>query len=551
MFRGGHDTLRAVRLESGDRLGRYQILCPLASGGMASVYAARVLGEGAFQKPVALKLMLPHLARDEKFVAMFMDEAALAAQIQSPHVVATHDLGREGADTLYMALELVLGCTLRELGDAAESAPGGIPLDVALTLIVQAARGLDDAHRARSATGEALDLVHRDISPHNVLVGLDGRARISDFGIARAVARTSQTETGELKGKLAYFSPEQLRGVPLDQRSDVFALGVVAWELLAGKRLFEADNPLALADRIANAPIRHLDTVRRDLPPGVAGAVASALVRDPEKRLASAGLLADRLVAAMAAAGTTPASPARVGQVVRALGGERVQLLEKRIMTLFRELPLPASADTSGAHRAQLVLPAPPAGPTSADPTGTGSGVVVVRRGPSPLVLAGLGVLIALGAAGGAYLLLRAPTSDARATPAPAPNMPPATAAEPPPRLPATAALPTPSAAPNPENTGTSSPSTGSGESDSDNHAESPPNPDSNPSLNPPEAPSPGGRAVRTRTGTRAVEPRAATAAVASPPSSSPAPAAPTAPAPPARRGGLVGVDEFDGDESH
>jgi serine/threonine-protein kinase len=543
-----------VRLESGDRLGRYQILCPLASGGMASVYAARVLGEGAFQKPVALKLMLPHLARDEKFVAMFMDEAALAAQIQSPHVIATHDLGRDGADTLYMALELVLGCTLRELGDAAEGTPGGVPLDVALTLLVHAARGLDDAHRARSATGEALDLVHRDISPHNVLVGLDGRARISDFGIARAVARTSQTETGELKGKLAYFSPEQLRGVPLDQRSDVFALGVVAWELLAGKRLFEADNPLLLADRIANAPIRHLDTVRRDLPPGVAGAIAAALVRDPEKRLASAGLLADRLVAAMAAGGNTPASPARVGEVVRRLGGERLSLLEKRITTLFRELPLPQSADTSGAHRAQPAAPAALTNPLTAESTTTGSGVVVVRSGPSPLVLAGLGVLIALGAAGGAYLLLRSADSNASPTPAAAAN----TAANPTSKAPANPTSATPPStldtAPSPANNGNSATPIVPGESDSDTHADTRVNPDlnpdSNPTLNPPDSEAPTGRATRPRNGARPTEARPAPSTATTAPPSSPVPAPSPSPAPPVRRGGLVGVDEFDGDDS-
>jgi len=539
-----------VRLESGDRLGRYQILCPLASGGMASVYAARVLGEGAFQKPVALKLMLPHLARDEKFVAMFMDEAALAAQIQSPHVIATHDLGRDGADTLYMALELVLGCTLRELGDAAEGTPGGVPLDVALTLLVQAARGLDDAHRARSATGEALDLVHRDISPHNVLVGLDGRARISDFGIARAVARTSQTETGELKGKLAYFSPEQLRGVPLDQRSDVFALGVVAWELLAGKRLFEADNPLLLADRIANAPIRHLDTVRRDLPPGVAGAVAAALVRDPEKRLASAGLLADRLVAAMAAGGNTPASPARVGEVVRRLGGERLSLLEKRITTLFRELPLPQSADTSGAHRAQPAAPAALTNPLTAASATTGSGVVVVRSGPSPLVLAGLGVLIALGAAGGAYLLLR--SADSGPSPAPAaaadtPSNPTSAAPTNPPSATPPSTLDT---AQSPANQGTSAPPSGSGESDSDTRSDTRVNPDLNPTLNPPESDAPTGRATRPRNGARPTEARPALPTATTAPPSSPVPAPSPSPAPPVRRGGLVGVDEFDGDDS-
>ncbi len=392
---------------SGDRLGRYQILCPIASGGMATVYAARVLGEGAFQKPVALKLMLGHLARDEKFVAMFMDEAALAANIQSPHVVATYDLGREGEDTLYMALELVLGRTLRELGDAAEATPGAMPLDVALTILVQAARGLEDAHRAKNSQGEPLDLVHRDVSPHNVLVGLDGRARISDFGVARAIARTSQTETGELKGKLAYFSPEQLRGQPLDQRSDVFALGIVMWEALAGKRLFEADNPLALADRIANAPIRHLDTLRKDLPPGVASAIAAALVRDPEKRLSSAGALADHLVAAMSAGGLAQASPGRVGEVVRALGGQKLLALEQRIATVIREVPLPSASGATGAHAAlRPPLSVPPPGPTTTA-TGTGTGMVIVRRGPTPLVLAIAALLLVGGASGLVFGVMR------------------------------------------------------------------------------------------------------------------------------------------------
>ncbi len=550
MFAARHGTLRPVGLESGDRLGRYQILCPLASGGMATVYAARVLGEGAFQKPVALKLMLPHLARDEKFVAMFMDEAALAAQIESPHVVATHDLGREGGETLYMALELVLGSTLRELGDAAEGVPGGIPLDVALTILVQAARGLEDAHRARSSTGEALDLVHRDVSPHNVLVGIDGRARISDFGIARAMARNAQTETGELKGKLAYFSPEQLRGLPIDQRSDVFALGVVAWELLAGRRLFEADNPLLLADRIVNAPIRHLDTVRRDLPPGVAGAVAAALLRDPEKRLASAAIFADRLVAAMAAGGSGQASPARVGQVVRALGGERVQLLEKRITTLFRELPLPASADATGVHHAQTAdaqaFNTQAANAQAASTQGaTGSGVVIVRTGPTPLALGVAGTLLALGVAGAVYAFLRGGTTAVPTAPPTlaAPSIAPAAPAVPDAPSPSAPAAPSPIAptAPVPD-------------------APSPIAPGATPAAVPAAdaLAAPAARGARPRGAPRTATPREAAPepATAAPTASVPAPPAtarvptPAGPAP-APRGGLVGVDEFDGDDGN
>lgn len=312
----------------GDVFGRYEILFPIASGGMAIVYAARARGEGSFQKPVAVKLMLPHLTRDERFCSMFMDEATLAANIESPHVVGTLDLGREG-EVLYMAMDLVLGPTLRELQDA-----GRVPPPVAASILIQTARGLHDAHQARNVAGEPLRLVHRDVSPHNVLVGVDGRARLSDFGVARAIHRHSHTETGELKGKLAYFSPEQLEArEDLDHRSDVFALGVVAWETFVGERLFAAPNPLALAKLIANKQIPRLDE-HSGLPKEIADVIAHALERNRDDRFSSAEELADALErAARATVGV--ASPSETGALVRELGGERVLSLERRIQRLM------------------------------------------------------------------------------------------------------------------------------------------------------------------------------------------------------------------------
>ena len=314
----------------GDVFGRYEILFPIASGGMAIVYAARARGEGLFQKPVAVKLMLPHLTRDERFCSMFMDEATLAANIESPHVVGTLDLGREG-EVLYMAMDLVLGPTLRELQDA-----GRVPPPVAASILIQTARGLHDAHQARNVAGQPLRLVHRDVSPHNVLVGVDGRARLSDFGVARAIHRHSHTETGELKGKLAYFSPEQLEArEDLDHRSDVFALGVVAWETFGGERLFAAPNPLALAKLIANKQIPRLDE-HSGLPKEIADVIAHALERNPDDRFSSAEELADALErAARATVGV--ASPSETGALVRELGGERVLSLERRIQRLMIE----------------------------------------------------------------------------------------------------------------------------------------------------------------------------------------------------------------------
>ncbi|HJL02265.1 MAG TPA: serine/threonine-protein kinase [Polyangiaceae bacterium LLY-WYZ-15_(1-7)] len=313
----------------GDLLGRYEILFPIASGGMATVYAARLAGAEGFQKPVALKLMLPHLARDERFVAMFLDEATLASRVHSPHVVSTLDLGRED-DTLYMAMELVLGATLRDLLEEARTRGRILPVRVAATLAMQIAHGLADAHEARGVDGEPLHLIHRDVTPHNVLVGLDGRARLSDFGVAFAVERHSRTESGQVKGKLAYFSPEQLDGEPLDQRSDVFSLGAVAWECLVGRRLFGAQNPLALAAEVAYGEIARVDAERPGVPREVADVIARALARNPAERTDSAATFARHLGEALAVS-VGVADPSEVAAHVRSLAGARARQLEERV----------------------------------------------------------------------------------------------------------------------------------------------------------------------------------------------------------------------------
>jgi serine/threonine-protein kinase len=313
---------------------------------MAAVYAARVVGEGSFQKRVALKVMLPHLSRDAKFEKMFGDEARLAAQIVSPYVVGTIDLGRDKTEGLYQVMELVLGCSLRQMLDGAAEP---LPLDVALTLVAQVARGLADAHAARGDDGKPLNVVHRDVSPHNVLVGTDGRARLSDFGVARAAAIVSSTESGELKGKLAYASPEQLGGEVADARSDVFALGIVAWEVIANRRLFQAENPLALVDAMLARPIPSVREARPDASEEVAALVASALVRDRGERKVNASELAAGLEEAARAAGGV-ASPERIGALVRERGGAALAEVEESLRQPLpaRSTPPPA-ASTSGS----------------------------------------------------------------------------------------------------------------------------------------------------------------------------------------------------------
>ena len=242
--------LAAQRAADSGTLGRYRLLFRIAAGGMAEVYVGAQRGERGFRKLVAIKRMLPHLGTDEHFVQMFLDEARIAADINSPHVVPTLDLGVDENDAPFLVMELIVGLSLAQLLRSVFARGERVPVAIAVEILAQAADGLHDAHEARSATGVPLGIVHRDISPQNVLLGTDGRARITDFGVARALNRLTRTNTGELKGKFAYFSPEQANAAELDARADVFALGVVAWETLAAQRLFATENPLTTLEAV-------------------------------------------------------------------------------------------------------------------------------------------------------------------------------------------------------------------------------------------------------------------------------------------------------------
>ncbi len=215
-------------LPPGTRFGRYEVLADIASGGMAMVYLGRALGAAGFQRLVAIKVMHAQYAHDEDFVAMFMDEARLAAQIRHPNVVATLDLEND-ADGMYLVMEYVEGDTLVGLLKAITKAGARIPQPIVLRVVVDALAGLHAAHDLLDEHGNPVNLVHRDVSPHNILVGLDGISRITDFGIARAEARLSTTRNGQVKGKLAYMAPEQTLSESVDRRADLFTTGIVLW----------------------------------------------------------------------------------------------------------------------------------------------------------------------------------------------------------------------------------------------------------------------------------------------------------------------------------
>src|SRR5262245_53539032 len=224
-------------IQPGQTLGRYEFLVPIAEGGMASVWAARLKGTRGFSKTVAVKTMLPSVSDDPQFEQMFLDEAQIASRIRHPNVVEILDLGEQD-DVLYLVMEWVDGEPLSTLRRVAGKR-GGIPRPVAVRIVADACAGLHAAHELRGEDDKLVGLVHRDISPQNMLLTFDGVVKIVDFGVALAAGRTvNSTDAGQIKGKPPYMSPEQALGYPIDRRSDLFALGIVLYQLTTGKHPF-------------------------------------------------------------------------------------------------------------------------------------------------------------------------------------------------------------------------------------------------------------------------------------------------------------------------
>jgi len=313
------------------RLGRYEVLARIASGGMAEVYAGRMVGESGFAKLVAIKVMKEELLNEERFVSMFLDEARVAAHISNPHVVGMLDLGRDERGVPYLVMDLVLGASVSQLlkGDASRE-PQALPIPLAVEIMAQAAEGLHAAHEAKDALGTPLEIVHRDISPQNILVGVDGRTRITDFGVARAVARLTRTESGEVKGKARYFSPEQGVGRAVDRRSDIFSLGIVLWEMLTLRPLFTGRTLAEVLRSVVSSPIPGVRALRPEVPPEIAKVIAQALERDVDARIQTAADVARMLrAAAELEAVPTPRSSAISAYVRERSGGTITALTEE------------------------------------------------------------------------------------------------------------------------------------------------------------------------------------------------------------------------------
>lgn len=288
-----------------DRLGPYELVERLATGGMAEVYLARRAGPHGFSKLVAVKRILPQLARDADFVAMFVDEARVCARLCHPNIVQVFDFGEHpvvGPDPneplppeLYMAMEYVDGTTGARLIRAAAARGEDIPLEVSLHIALSILRGLEYAHNAKDEHGKPLELVHRDVSPGNVLLDRSGAVKLTDFGIARAAELERRTEAGQLKGKLGYMSPEQVVGRELDPRSDLFTVGIVLAEMVTLRPLFSGGRELDVLLRIRDADLGAIDRNAGRVPDDVRHVLYKALSKDPNQRYSKASAFADAL----------------------------------------------------------------------------------------------------------------------------------------------------------------------------------------------------------------------------------------------------------------
>lgn len=327
-----------------EKLGRYELLRPIASGGMAKVYLGRTNSVGGFERLVAIKLMHPHLADDNDFVSMFLDEARLAAQIRHPHVVGVSDVDRSD-EGMFLVMDFVDGAPLSRIISRQRAQGEALPLGVLLRIFLDAMAGLHAAHELQQ-DGQPMLLVHRDISPANILVGLDGLARITDFGVARAEARIATTRGGEVKGKMPYMSPEHIMGEDIDRRADVYSSACVLWEMLTLKRLFKADKGV-IGAVLKGPQLTAAQASPFDVPSPIDDVVMQGLLPQ-DQRPESAEAFADLLLKASTESGVAVADHRTVAQHLTQLG---IESAEHSLPRRSRPSAAPASLGTTRPER--------------------------------------------------------------------------------------------------------------------------------------------------------------------------------------------------------
>ena len=340
--------------------GKYFLLERINVGGMAEVFRAKAFGVEGFERLVAVKRILPNIAEDTAFIEMFVEEAKLAVQLNHANIAQIFDLGKVD-QSYYIALEHVHGRDLRGIFDRCRQLGEAMPVAQACFMIMKVCEGLDYAHNKRDQMGRELALVHRDVSPQNVLISFEGEVKIIDFGIAKAAGKGSKTQAGILKGKFGYMSPEQVRGLPVDRRSDVFSCGIVLYELLTGERLFVGESDFSTLEKVRNVEILPPSTYNRRIPDELERIVLKALSKDVEDRYQNAIDLHDELQAFVYTAGEFYSRKDLAGWMKKTFGREIEEETAK--LESYRQLkppPPPVEAQTPPLTRTLAGTKTPP-----------------------------------------------------------------------------------------------------------------------------------------------------------------------------------------------
>ncbi len=418
---------------SPSEFGQYTLLERIAVGGMAEVWKARMKGVEGFQKTVAIKRILSHLTDSSDFVTMFIDEAKLAAQLNHTNIIHIYDLGKIG-DDYFIAMEFVDGKDLRTILNTARERQAALPMGLALLVASRLASALDHAHRQKDFEGRELGLVHRDVSPQNVLISFEGDIKLCDFGIVKAVTKASKTQMGALKGKLQYMSPEQAWGRPVDARSDIFSLGSLLFETLTGRRLFSGESEMSVLDAVREGRIQAPRDLDPRLPLEVNALVLKALARDPDDRFQSAGDMQREIDAILASLKPPPSQRELSAFMHKLFGAEAKAQPAGAPAATPAAVPaaVPATAAATAAvpaAKAEIPAVAPAPGATGADLEATGgkSNTLLYAGIAAAAVLAVVGFL--LFGRGGGEAPATAPAAEP--TPGPAATTEPAATPEP------------------------------------------------------------------------------------------------------------------------
>ncbi|MBU4263937.1 MAG: protein kinase [Proteobacteria bacterium] len=315
------------------RIGKYILLDKLAVGGMAELYRAMITGVQGFEKLIAIKKILPHLANEEELVRSFIDEAKLAALLHHQNIVQIYDFGSLG-DTYFIAMEYLLGKDCRIINSKAKEKDLLLELPLALLIVSRICSGLDYAHKLKDFQGKPLNIIHRDISPQNILITYEGDVKIVDFGIAKAASQTTMTQMGMIKGKVAYMSPEQAAGKAIDNRSDIFSCGIILYEMVTGTRMFSGDTMHILA-KVRDAQFERPEEVRQDLPEKLLEVLYRSLAKDPANRYQTCGDMLTDLEECMQQLGVHPSANV-LAKYMKILFAEEIIAEEQHMQEITR-----------------------------------------------------------------------------------------------------------------------------------------------------------------------------------------------------------------------